>query len=133
MSPHEQWLDRAWDDLQFARVGMEEGFHAQVCFLSQQVIEKCLKGYLISLDRLYPRTHKLIDLWSLCESTLEELRSLAGILRIIDEYYVPTRYPDAVPGMGAVSPTEDQAREALETAERVYSVVRKVIRPSGAA
>lgn len=39
MRPHERWLNQAWDDLQFARLGLEEGFHAQACFLSQQVIE----------------------------------------------------------------------------------------------
>lgn len=27
MRPHERWLNQAWDDLQFARLGLEEGFH----------------------------------------------------------------------------------------------------------
>ncbi|WP_161953986.1 HEPN domain-containing protein [Candidatus Methylomirabilis limnetica] len=48
MRPYERWLNQAWDDLQFARLGLEQGFHAQACFLSQQVIEKCLKGCLRS-------------------------------------------------------------------------------------
>lgn len=91
MRPHERWLERAWDDLQFARVGLEGGFLAQACVLSQQVIEKCLKADLVSRNRSYPKTHKLADLWRLCEELAQELEPLAGLFRVIDEYYIPAR------------------------------------------
>lgn len=32
MRPYERWLNQAWDDLQFARLGLEQGFHAQACW-----------------------------------------------------------------------------------------------------
>ena len=125
MRPHEQWLDRAWDDLQFARLGMREGYHAQVCFLSQQVVEKSLKGFLVLRGRLYPKTHKLADLWRLCDEIFQELGPFEGAFRIIDAYYIPARYPDAVPGGGGISPSTEQAQEALETAEKVYAMIRE--------
>lgn len=123
MRPYERWLNQAWDDLQFARLGLEQGFHAQACFLSQQVIEKCLKGYLVSRGRLYPKTHKLVDLLQLCGEILQELMPLEGLFRVIDGYYIPARYPDAAPSGGEMSPGAAQAGEAIETAENVYALI----------
>ncbi len=47
---------------------------------------------------------------------------------ILDQYYVPTRYPDALPGMspsGAYRETE--AKEALEYAEKIVALVTRKI------
>ena len=48
-SEAERWLKQAENDLDFARLGLREGFHAQVCFLTQQSAEKAVKaiGYLL--------------------------------------------------------------------------------------
>lgn len=131
MRPVDRWFDQAWDDLQFSRLGLEAGYLAQTCFLSQQVIEKCLKGFLVFQGRLYPKTHKLTDLWRLCEEILQELEPFERLFRIIDEYYLPTRYPDAVPGKGSASPSIENAREALEAAEKAYSLIRSKVGTAG--
>ena len=131
MRPHDRWLDQAWDDLQFGRLGLEAGYLAQTCFLSQQVIEKCLKGYLVFQGRLYPKTHKLADLWRLCEEILQELEPFERQFRVIDEYYIPTRYPDAVPGKGSTSPSIDNAQEALGAAEKVYTLIHSEVGSAG--
>lgn len=81
--------------------------------------------------RLYPKTHKLADLWRLCEEILQELEPFERQFRVIDEYYIPTRYPDAVPGKGSTSPSIDNAREALEAAEKVYSLIRSEVGSAG--
>jgi len=86
-----------------------------------------LKGYLVFQGRLYPKTHKLTDLWQPCEDILQELEPLETLFRVIDEYYLPTRYPDAVPGKGSASPSIENAREALEAAEKVYSLIRSKV------
>ena len=39
-----RWLRQAENDLAYARVGLREGFHAQVCFQAQQICEKALKS-----------------------------------------------------------------------------------------
>lgn len=66
-------------------------------------------------------------LWQLCEEISQELGPFQRIFRVIDEYYMPTRYPDAVPGKGSVSPSIENAREALEAAEEVYSLIRSKV------
>ena len=47
----DRWLKQAENDLEFARLGLREGFFAQVCFLAQQSAEKAVKaiGYLHGL------------------------------------------------------------------------------------
>ncbi len=128
IAPHKKWLIKAEDDLNFANVGIEAGFYAQVCFLSQQVIEKSLKSYLVFSGELYPRTHKLVDLWKLCRSLEKELTPFEGRFRIIDEYYIPARYPDVLPGsLLSGEPSLDNAGEALETATRIYKIINDKI------
>jgi predicted nucleotidyltransferase len=39
-----RWLRQAENDLLYARLGLREGFSAQVCFLCQQIAEKALKS-----------------------------------------------------------------------------------------
>lgn len=123
MSGHpDEWFDRADDDLKFAEVGLREGFYAQVCFLSQQGIEKCLKGALIAQGKNYPQSHNLRDL----------ARNVDGIpfekwredLTIIDGYYVPARYPDAMAGTKATgTPTRKEAHNALSFAHIVFETI----------
>src|SRR5436853_3448790 len=54
VQPHEQWLARAEDDLSFAQLGLREKYFSQVCFLSQQVVEKAFKAFLLAKGRSYP-------------------------------------------------------------------------------
>lgn len=123
---HDEWLDRADDDIQFARLGLREGFYTQVCFHAQQAIEKSLKGLLVFQKRSYPKTHGLLELVSLVtEINLNELRAN---IAIIEDYYVPMRYPDAAAGMKATGPpNQTEAAEALQTAEKVFECVIQTI------
>lgn len=45
----EEWLQRADDDLAYARVGFDETqLYANICFSCQQAFEKYLKTFLIA-------------------------------------------------------------------------------------
>lgn len=43
-----EWLEKAEEDLEFARINLEEGkvFFAQICFHFHQAAEKYLKAYI---------------------------------------------------------------------------------------
>ena len=128
MEPHEQWLARAQDDLSFAQLGFREKYFSQACFLSQQVVEKSLKGFLLAKGRSYPRLHKVIELAKLCFEIAGDLEPLKDDLKLIDEFYLPTRYPDAVPGgMAEGLPGLDEAKSALETAATILQLIRSRI------
>ena len=92
------WLDRAADDLAVGNLVLEKGFTAHSCFLAHQAFEKALKAFLIKSRGTYPRTHKLVDLVREGAAHDEAILDLLESAIILDQYYIPTRYPDATPG-----------------------------------
>jgi HEPN domain-containing protein len=120
----QQWLDKAAEDLTVARLVLKEGHTAHGCFLAQQCIEKSLKAYLLAKVNIYPRTHKLVDLLGESEKVEPTLARFLSDCLIIDQYYIPTRYPDGIPGgtAGGV-PTQAEATEATEIAAQILHFV----------
>ena len=121
-----QWLEKATEDLTVACLVFREGHLAHTCFLAQQSIEKSLKAYLLDKSNTYPRTHKLVDLLGECENLEPTFSQFRSDCLIVDQYYIPTRYPDGIPGgLPGGSPGQTEARESVEAAERVLQFVTK--------
>ncbi len=121
-----QWLEKAAEDLIVARLVLAEDHTAHACFLSQQCIEKSLKAYLIGKAGDYPRVHKLVDLLGRCEAINAGFSQFLSDCIVVDQYYIPTRYPDGVPGsLPGRMPSEAQAQEAIAAAEKILEFVRK--------
>jgi len=119
-----QWLKKAIEDLVVARLVLAEDHTAHACFLSQQCIEKSLKAYLINKANDYPRVHKLVDLLSKCEEINADFNQFLAEYITVDQYYIPTRYPDGVPGgLPGGMPNEEQAKEAIAAAEKISNFV----------
>ena len=119
----ERWLRQASNDLDFARVGLREGFHAQACFLAQQSAEKAVKaiGYFLG-DRtvLGHSVAVLVDRYAERAPELAGIRTDAGVL---DQYYIPTRYPNGLPGGDPFEAfTREQASTAIAAAEGFLKV-----------
>lgn len=120
----QQWFDRAREDLQVAYLAFREGHFAHACFLSQQCIEKATKAYLLAKANAYPRVHKLVDLLAECEALDSAFAAYRADCIVVDQYYIPTRYPDGVPGgLAGGLPTEPEAREALNAADKVSQFI----------
>ena len=82
----EQWMVRAREDLRFGEVGLEEGFYAHVCFLSQQASEKALKAFLIAYSGSYPRIHSIAELLGRASSHVGEIKNMMDLGRMLVEY-----------------------------------------------
>ncbi len=121
----EEWLERASEDLRMAELALDEGIFNQTCFHAQQCIEKSLKGFLISKSNTYPRTHQLSDLRKQCQLLDMAFAQFHAACIVVDQYYIPTRYPDAVPGSKPTGlPSKTEAQDALETAETILKFVK---------
>ena len=120
----ERWLVFAREDLRMAELALAEGILSQVCFHAQQCVEKAIKGWLAQHDQVTPRTHRMADLLPLLPPDL--MGELGNPLRLLDRFYIPTRYPDAVPDTppGGISRPSD-AEEALDLARRVLRQVER--------
>jgi len=108
----QKWLDFAREDLHMAKLAMRDLLFNQVCFHAQQAAEKILKSLIIAAGVLPPKTHKLGDLLGLLPVVLPD--DLRLKLLLLHRNYMPTRYPDAVPGsLAAGMPNQVDAEEAL--------------------
>jgi HEPN domain-containing protein len=122
---YQLWLDRAGDDLAVARLVYREDYFSHACFLAQQSIEKTLKGYLLWAANDYPRVHRLVELLTLCQEQDAAFEELMNDCIVVDQYYIPTRYPNGVPGsLSDGLPGSEEAQEAIRIAEIVRGFVR---------
>lgn len=90
-----EWFLKAQND-QFAIEDILKGDHkpgSVICFLSQQLAEKVLKGFLTLHEKRTPKTHQLDLLLELCKKIDKEFSSLEKAVIDLSEYYIETRYP----------------------------------------
>lgn len=118
----DRWYRQAENDLAYARHGLRGGFFAQVCFQCHQVGEKAIKAvHFAVLGKRIVLGHSLVKLGR--QIGIEP--GLAERLSILDQYYIPTRYPNGLPdGAPYEVYTRGQAEEAVQTAEAVLSFAR---------
>lgn len=119
-----RWLNRAEHDLYTARtmLGVDNPPTDVVCFHCQQRAEKCVKAFLVSMGREFPKTHDLMRLLTLCAEEHGEFAKLEEDLMALADYAVEVRYVDDWRDI-----LVDEAESALEAAERVISFVRRML------
>jgi len=120
-----RWLMFAAQDFRMAELAMAEGLYNQVCFHCQQCAEKAIKGLLAHQGRTPPRTHLLGDLLTLLAPNPLMVRL---DIQLLDRFYIPTRYPDALPGnLPEGLPNLDDATEALVVARQTLEIISRAL------
>jgi len=121
----ERWLEQAFEDLKWAKDLAERGGYHIACFLAQQVGEKALKAFLYAAGEEIVIGHSIERL---CHSASEfdtEFSEKVKSWAILDGYYVPTRYPNSLPGsIPARVYTQKAAKEAVLLAEEISQFAR---------
>lgn len=117
----ERWLQFAREDLQVAELAFEASIYNQACFHSQQCAEKAIKGLLLLQGKTPPRTHSLGDLLTLLDPNPF---TTSLYIQLLDRFYIPTRYPDALPGsLQEDLPTHEDAMEALVVTRQILETI----------
>ena len=120
-----RWVIQSEKDLEAARCNLSGSLYNIACFLAQQSAEKMLKAFLIKNGDNTIWGHSVVDLVDDCshiDASFEELFRIAGPL---DKYYIPTRYPDGLPGgIPSNAYIEDDAKMAIKMAEEIISFVK---------
>lgn len=94
-----RWWDQAQDDLAFVRWVHEEGrFFDKACFVAQQAAEKALKACLYASGERFVPGHSTYELWQSLSEKAAAIKDLAEHCRRLDRFYIPTRYPNGLPG-----------------------------------
>lgn len=124
----ERWLTQAENDLSFAQLGAREGFPAQACFVCQQAAEKALKALHYWRGARVVVGHALVDLLDGLVAGHPALGTLRKAAQQLDQYYIPTRYPNGLPGGTPFEVfTQEQADEAIAFAREFIARARALI------
>ncbi len=116
----EEWFKKARDDYKSAKVVLEEGgYYGTTCFLSQQMAEKYLKGFLIFSNAKLEKIHDLVKLLNECKKIKSDFDELEEECVLLNDYYIETRYPLDMP----VDYSKKEASEALSAAESIEKFV----------
>ena len=120
------WIEQAKGEFKAAKDLYSTNNYAWCCFTCYQASEKALKAILEHF-RTPTIGHNLIVLVSEIAKFVDVPKAVRDACRILNRYYIPTRYPNAFPSGAPVHMfNEDDAREALKLAEVVLNFAKEV-------
>ena len=123
-----RWLEQARHDLDAARTIIEQRLWWITCFQAQQAAEKAVKAFLYASGERLVLGHSVAELVMEAGEKDERFVALRAQGAALDRFYIPTRYPNGLPGgIPAESYTEEDARQAVEKAEAVLGLVDQAI------
>ncbi len=119
-----RWIRQASEDIDAAKYNHKGKKFFISCFLSHQAVEKILKGYLIYKGFEHIWGHSVSDLSKECEKIDKDFESLRKEILILDKYYIPTRYPNGLPGgIPAEVFTERDSFETISLSEKALKFI----------
>lgn len=125
-----RWLIQARDEFEDADALRERERFYLALFHFQQSTEKALKAYLYSIARSEEVffTHSIYELIQQAKTADPRFGGVERATRL-DQYYIPTRYPNGLPG-GVPSrfyKDPEEAREAMELARAVLELAEEIL------
>ena len=91
------WIAQAQFDLEHAARSMEGGDFEWACFAAHQAAEKAIKGVFQSVAAQVIMGHAIHDMLGELQRTTRVPARLLESGRVLDRYYIATRYPNAHP------------------------------------
>ena len=123
----QRWLQQAGEHFAAAEWASQGRHWPNACFQFQQAAELALRALLIRQGEQV-RVHGLLHLLELLRSYYPEVGRLDRAARSLDRFYIPTRYPDALPtGTSADYFNEQDSVEAQTAADEVLSFARQTL------
>lgn len=125
-----RWFQQAQADLEVVRTLRSAGHHAAACFHSQQAAEKALKTVLFAQGARVVLEHSVRELARRCEAHDTAFADVAEEAALLDQFYIPTRYPNGLPAPAVPSETYmgAHAQSAQEAAEHIVLVAGTFLR-----
>lgn len=111
-----EWFKKAQDDELngLSILKHRDGAPSGVCFLAQQMAEKYLKGTLVYHNRPFRKIHDLVELETLLREYDSDITDLHDDFRLLNRFYVKTRYPG------------DYSEFSWKDAEEAWAVAEKI-------
>ena len=125
-----RWLRQAKADLETAKDTSVAGHYEWACFQSQQAAEKALKAFLYSRRKRNLFTHSVTELAALAGRIDVKFTKMDFEARYLDAYYIPTRYPNGLPGGIIPSDfyTKVEADKCVKASEKIMRLAEASIK-----
>lgn len=123
-----RWLAQAGEEIKDAEFLMNAKRYYLSPYLSQQSAEKALKAYIYFKEEEHLHTHSVSNLLKIATEIDNDFQSVRDAKRL-DDYYIPTRYPNGLPGGIPAEYYDDpkEAEKAIKLAKSVLNLVRTKI------
>lgn len=121
------WLEQAEADLRAAEDSAATGHHEWSCFQAQQSAEKALKALLYGRGRTSVLSHSVRRLARECVELSSDFGALDDDARLLDQHYIPTRYPNGLDAETAPCRYYEKrdSDECLRSARSILATVRR--------
>jgi len=121
----ELWLHKAdEDELNIKSIlKHRDGTPSAACFLSQQMAEKYLKGFLIFIKNDLVKIHDLIKIEEIISEFFSDINVVHTEVSMLNGFYIETRYPGDFPEFSWA-----EAEEAYESAKTIKNFVLEKIK-----
>jgi HEPN domain-containing protein len=124
-----RWFLQAEDDFRFVEwVKTESIFFDKGCFIAQQAGEKALKACLYARGERRVIGHSLFEMIDRLSQTDAEFQIITDEARRLDRFYIPTRYPNGLPGGSPFQIfTAADINEAFKDLKKVLDLCRNYL------
>ncbi len=125
----QRWLRQALQDKEDAIFVKEGRRYHLACFLAQQAAEKAFKAFLYAQGAEHVWGHSVIELCNDASHFDADVQRLKQAAAWLDKYYIPTRYPNGLPGgIPSEAFQEEDAVMAIEKTSEIISYIEEHIR-----
>lgn len=109
--------------------GLRNKNFSLVCFLAEQSAQKSIKGFLIAQKEVHMHIHAVADLLKKAGTFKSDFNILIDQGKILDKYYLSTRYPDTLPEplLPFEAYGEKEAQEAMVISRAILDAVRGLL------
>ena len=119
----QDWFTQAQRDLEQARASFKEERHEWACFAAHQAAEKAVKALHLSQGQ-EAFGHVIARLLNELPENSRPEEELHNKAKVLDNFYIPARYPDAHPeGAPFEHYSSLQSEEALKYARSILDFV----------
>jgi HEPN domain-containing protein len=124
----DRWLAQAEEEYKDAELLLRARRYYLSLYLCQQSAEKALKAFIYFKEQEPVFSHSIAVLVNVAAALDPDFDALAAAKRL-DDYYIPTRYPNGLPGdiPSRYYNDEEEVKRALALSEKVISMAKKKI------
>ena len=124
-----RWMAQAERDLDAAEL-LAGGKHFNLaCFHAQQAAEKAVKAFLYAQGVEDPWGHSVGQLLEDARSFDVRFADVVHVGALLDKFYIPTRYPNGLPGgIPSSAYSEQEAQEAMHKAREILRAMAERMR-----